>query len=212
MSNLRHPVFARLYGRLAPMDERAGVGAHRDELLAGATGRVIEIGAGSGLCFSHYPDTVGEVMATEPEPHLRRLARRAADSAPVPVQIVDAPAEDLPFAPGSFDVAIASLVLCSVPDQQVALAEIRRVLRPGGQLRFYEHVRSRTPSKARLQDRVDPLWRRVLGGCHANRDTPAAIAQAGFAIDTCRRFEFHVGALSAPASPHVIGVGTVPVE
>jgi ubiquinone/menaquinone biosynthesis C-methylase UbiE len=201
-----HPVFARLYGRLAPRGERAGVAAHRDELLGGTGGRVIEIGAGCGLCFGHYPQGVTEVVATEPEPYLRGLAERAVPTAPVRVRVLDSVAEQLPFEDCAFDTAVASLVLCSVGDQQRALDEMRRVLRPGGQLRFYEHVRSEDPRLARLQDRVEWIWPRLLGGCHANRDTESAIARAGFQIDACRRFDFRLGPLDAPATPHVIGV------
>jgi ubiquinone/menaquinone biosynthesis C-methylase UbiE len=203
-----HPIFARVYGRLAPMDEGAGVGAHRDEVLAGATGRVLEVGAGSGLCFGHYPESVTEVVATEPEPYLRRLAERAADAAPVPVRVMDASAEQLGFEDCTFDVVVASLVLCSVPDQNATLQELRRVLRPDGHLRFYEHVRSEDLGKARLQDRVDRIWSHLAGGCHPNRDTLGAISEAGFRIETCRRFEFRRGILCAPASPHTIGVAT----
>jgi ubiquinone/menaquinone biosynthesis C-methylase UbiE len=205
-----HPVFARMYGRLAPMGEKAGTAQHRDELLAGLSGRVIEVGCGSGLCFSHDPDTVAEVVAVEPEPHLRRLAQQAAETAPVSVRVVEGRAEQLPIEDGWFDAAVAALVLCSVPDQQAGLTEIRRVLRPGGQLRFYEHVRSEDPRKARLQDRVEWIWPRLLGGCHANRDTPAAITRAGFHIETRRRFEFRLGLLDAPASPHIIGTAVRP--
>lgn len=164
------------------MGDRAGVAAHRDELLAGAAGRVIE--------------------------YLRRLAATAAAEAPVGVRVIDSGAETLLFDDGCFDVAVASLVLCSVPDQDWALGNLRRVLRPGGQLRFYEHVRSDDPRRARLQDRVEWIWPHLLGGCHANRDTPAAIGRAGFRIEGYRRFEFRLGALSAPASPHVIGTAT----
>lgn len=201
-----HPIFARFYGRFAPMDEGAGVGAHRDEVLAGAVGRVLEVGAGSGLCFGHYPGSVSEVVAAEPEPYLRRLAEQAANDAPVPVRVMDASAEQLGFEDGSFDVVIASLVLCSVPDQSAALQEMRRVLRPSGHLRFYEHVRAEDPGKARLQDRVEGIWSRLAGGCHPNRDTLRAISEAGFRIETLRRFEFRLGILCAPASPHTIGV------
>lgn len=202
---MRHPLFARGYERLAPTIERAGRSADRDELLARLTGRVIEVGAGTGLCFTHYPDTVQEVVAVEPEPHLRRVAERAAKAAPVPVRVMDGTAEHLPATDASFDAAVAALVLCSVSDLDAALAELHRVLRPGGELRFYEHVRSADPRQARLQDRLDPLWSFINGGCHPNRDTETAISDAGFTVDTCRRFEFAPGFLIAPASPHIIG-------
>lgn len=200
-----HPIFARLYGRFAPAAEKAGSAAHRDEMLVGLKGRVIEIGAGSGLCFTHYPDSVSEVLAVEPDPHLRQLATRAARVAPVPVRVVDGSAESLPADDGSFDAAVASLVLCSVPEQPRALTEAYRVVRTGGQLRFYEHVRSEEPRQAKLQDRLDWVWPLFVGGCHVNRDTGTAIADAGFRVERCRRFDFRPCALSAPASPHIIG-------
>jgi ubiquinone/menaquinone biosynthesis C-methylase UbiE len=200
-----HPVFARLYVRCAPGLDRAGGAAHRDELLASLSGRVVEIGAGSGLCFAHYPDTVSQVVAVEPEPSLRRAAQSTAQSLETAIDVVDGYAERLPVDDASFDVAVASLVLCSVRDPTAALSEVRRVLRPGGELRFYEHVRSEDPGQARLQDRVDWIWRHALGGCHANRDTVGAIEAAGFSVSSCRRFDFRPCALSAPASPHVIG-------
>jgi ubiquinone/menaquinone biosynthesis C-methylase UbiE len=200
-----HPVFARLYERMVPSLDRAGGAAHRNELLAGLSGRVIEIGAGSGLCFAHYPDTVTEVVAVEPEPSLRRAAQCAAQSVEIAVSVVDGHAGQLPAEDASFDAAVASLVLCSVPDPRAALSEVRRVLRPGGELRFFEHLRSEDPGQARLQDRVDWVWSHVLGGCHPNRDTVATIDAAGFSISTCRRFEFRPCVLSAPSSPHVIG-------
>jgi ubiquinone/menaquinone biosynthesis C-methylase UbiE len=200
-----HPVFARLYERMAPSLDRAGGAAHRDELLADLHGRVIEVGAGSGLCFAHYPNTVSEVVAVEPEPSLRRAAQSAAQSVETAIAVVDGQAEQLPADDAAFDAAVVSLVLCSVPDPAAALNEVYRVVRPGGELRFYEHVRSEDPGQARLQDRVNWIWRRVLGGCHPNRDTLTAIEGAGFSLGSCRRFEFRPCALSAPASPHVIG-------
>jgi ubiquinone/menaquinone biosynthesis C-methylase UbiE len=201
----RHPVFARVYGRLAPGTDAAGAAAHRDELLAGLEGRVIEVGAGSGLSFSHYPASVEEVLAVEPEPYLRQLARQAAVKAPVPVRVVAGTAEKLPADDGSFDAAVVSLVLCSVPDQQAALHELLRVLRPDGSLHFYEHVRSERPGMARLQDLVDRVWPLVSGGCHSGRDTERSIAGSGFRIERCRRFEYRPGSCFGIVSPHMIG-------
>jgi ubiquinone/menaquinone biosynthesis C-methylase UbiE len=202
---VRHPIFARLYARLSPGVERKGGAEHRDELLAGAAGRVIEVGAGNGLNFAHYPPAVTEVIAVEPEPYLRDRAAEAAAHAPVPVRVVDGVAQRLPAEDGEFDAAVASLVLCSVPDQAAALAEIRRVLNPDGELRFYEHVVSDRPRTARIQHALDDwrIWPRVSGGCHAARDTAAAIEAAGFTIERCRRFPFAAGPV---ALPHIIGV------
>jgi SAM-dependent methyltransferase len=205
MAEVHHPLFARMYGRMADVAEQAGVAEHREELLAGLTGRVVEIGAGTGLNFDHYPVGVTEIVASEPEAHMRRLAVNAAAAARVPIRVVDGTADRLPAEDGAFDAGITSLVLCSVPDQRRALAEIRRVIRPGGELRFYEHVRSSDPRRARLQDRVDWIWSRLLGGCHPNRDTEAAIASSGFRIEACRRFDFQPRVMSAPAAPHIIG-------
>ncbi len=128
---LSHPVFARVYARLSVAMDRAGGAAHRHHLVAGLHGRVIEIGAGNGRNFAHYPPEVTEVLAVEPEPHLRAAAVLAARTAPVPVRVVDGVAEALPGGDGAFDAAVVALVLCTVPDQATALAEVARVLRPG---------------------------------------------------------------------------------
>jgi ubiquinone/menaquinone biosynthesis C-methylase UbiE len=155
VSSVRHPIFARLYAKLAAAaDPRED--EHRRELLDGLVGRVIEVGAGNGLNFRHYPATVDEVVAVEPEPYLRAKALEAAAEVPVPVRVVDGVADALPARDGEFDVAIASLVLCSVPDQAAALAELSRVLRPGGELRFYEHVLAEDPKLQRHQRRLAP--------------------------------------------------------
>lgn len=201
-----HPLFARLYHALSGAAERAGAGAHRDELLAGLRGEVIELGAGNGLNFAHYPREVTGVLAVEPDPYLQGKAVLAAARAPVPVRVVDGEAGCLPSGEGTFDAAVASLVLCSVPSPSGALGELHRVLRPGGELRFYEHIRADDPRAARLQDRVDPLWPHIGGGCHPNRDTVAAIEAAGFDVERVRHFLFAPSPLARPVAPHVIGL------
>jgi SAM-dependent methyltransferase len=202
---IHHPIFARVYGRVAAAAEKAGRAEHRTEMLAGLSGRVIEVGAGNGLNFAHYPPAVTQVLAVEPEPHLRRLAAQAAARAPVPVRVVDGTADLLPAGEAEFDAGVCSGVLCSVPDQGRALKELHRVIRPGGQLRFYEHVRSRDPRRARLQARIDRIWAALNGECHATRDTETAITAAGFRVQACRRFDFQPCLIAAPASPHILG-------
>ena len=204
-AEIRHPLFARFFDRLSRTMEPE-VGRRRDELLAGLTGRVLEVGAGNGINFAHYPGSVAEVVALEPEGYLRAKAEAAAAEADIPVTVQLGLAEELPFEDGSFDAAVACLVLCSVPDQARALAELRRVLKPGGELRFFEHVRSAKPGKARLQSLADGsgIWPHVGGGCHSARDTIAAIAGAGFEV---ARFEsVDVGPSWVLTNPHVLGV------
>jgi ubiquinone/menaquinone biosynthesis C-methylase UbiE len=204
---VRHPIVARMYARLSERAEETGQADHRRRLLDGVTGRVVEIGAGNGLNFRHYPPGAAEVVAVEPEPYLRALAEEEARRAPVPVTVVDAVAQQLPFDDGSFDVAVASLVLCEVPDQAAALAELHRVLREGGELRFYEHVVSPSPGFARLQRLADrTFWPWASGGCHAARDTVGAIERAGFAIERCERFRFVVSTLTRLTAPRTLGV------
>jgi ubiquinone/menaquinone biosynthesis C-methylase UbiE len=181
---VRNPVFARLYSRVICRVQGAEVVDYRRELLAGLHGRVLELGAGDGISFPLYPPEVTEVVAIEPEPYLRAKAVQAAGRAPVPVRVLDATADQLPVGDASFDAAVSSLVLCSVPDQSRALTELRRILQPGGELRFYEHILSDDPRIARSQHVVDRLfWPRAFGGCHTGRDTPAAITAAGFSIE-----------------------------
>lgn len=188
----QHPWFAGVYMRLARIAERQGAAVHRDRLLDGLTGRVIEVGAGPGTTFRHYPHTVGEVIAVEPEDRLRAHAERTASEVPVAITVVAGHAEELPAADGSMDAAVTSLVLCSVPAPATALAQIARVLKPGGEFRFYEHVRSPRHVVGLAQDLIAPLWALAAGGCHPNRDTAAAIRSAGFRIEELDRIPFGV--------------------
>lgn len=201
---VHHPVFARLYPVVGKAMERGGMDQRRQELLSVLSGEVVEVGAGDGLNFPHYPPAVTHVLAVEPEPHLRSLAREAASHAPVPVEVVDGLAERLPCTDGSADAVVVSLVLCSVADQTAALREIRRVLKPGGRLRFLEHVRADTPALVRVQRVLDAtLWPRVAGGCHTGRDTAAAIERAGFTIQSLDRYLFPEA--RTPVSFHILG-------
>jgi ubiquinone/menaquinone biosynthesis C-methylase UbiE len=203
---VENPFFARMYLRMTSGRKAKGEDDYRRRLLAGLSGAVIEVGAGNGLNFPHYPDTVERVLAVEPEPLLREAAIKAATDAAVAVQVVEGVSGSLPAADESFDAGIASLVLCSVPDQARALAEFRRVIRPGGELRFYEHVVAEPRLAAGLQRVADAtFWPHVGGGCHMARDTGAAIAQAGFSIERSERFSFTPGA-PVPPIPHILGV------
>lgn len=202
---VRNPFFARWYARMSA-NEGAEQVQHRRQTLAGLSGRVVELGAGNGSNFGHYPVEVSEVIAVEPEPYLRERAVQMASKAPVTVKLVDAVADALPFEDGSFDAAVAALVLCSVPDQARALAELHRVVRPGGELRFYEHVHAHTqPMRAVLEiaDR-STLWPRLAGGCHPTRETLDAIGAAGFVVEDSSRFAFAPTRLEPPV-PHILG-------
>jgi ubiquinone/menaquinone biosynthesis C-methylase UbiE len=200
------PCFARLYMRSAAAAEERGATDHRRRLLEGLSGTVIEIGAGHGLNFALYPPEVNEVVAIEPEPTLRSQAETAAKSANVPIRVLAGVADELPLENESADAAVASLVLCTVPDQSRAFAEIRRVLHPKGELRFYEHVIPRGQPKRALFQVIDRsgIWPAIAGGCHAARDTTEAIRQAGFDIEELDRFGFSANRFQPPV-PHILG-------
>jgi SAM-dependent methyltransferase len=205
----QHPRFARAYLEASRIADLRGGYEHRRRLLAGLTGRVIEIGAGNGRNFPHYPDGVTSVVAVEPDDTLRQAAEHAAKKVRLPVQVVAGHSEALPDGP--FDAAVLSLVLCTVPSPARALAQLAQVLKPGGELRFYEHVRSTNPVFALLEDLIAPVWRRAAAGCHPNRDTLAAIERAGFAITETTRFAFS----PQPALPrlaHILGRAARPAQ
>jgi ubiquinone/menaquinone biosynthesis C-methylase UbiE len=167
---------------------------------------VVEVGAGTGVSFAHYPASVREVVAIEPEPRLREAALHAAQTAPVRVRVVDGLAEELPLGDASVDAAVLAGVLCSVPDPARALGEVARVLRPDGELRFYEHVIARNARLARLQRRLDAtFWPRLFGGCHTSRDTEATLSVSGFTVQTRDRFSFRPTLLATPVAPRILG-------
>ncbi|MEO5975124.1 MAG: class I SAM-dependent methyltransferase [Ilumatobacteraceae bacterium] len=205
VTHIHHPIFARVYQRTGAAMEAAGAAEHRGRLLAGLVGRVVEVGAGNGLNFSHYPSTVSEVIAVEPESYLRARAELATRNAPSTIRVVDGDAEHLPLEDGSVDAAVTSLVLCSVVNQAVALGEIQRVLRPGGELRFYEHVLATNTRLARFQRLADPIWTRFAGGCRLTRNTLENIQAAGFIVDDCEQFQFQPCFVAKLASPHILG-------
>jgi ubiquinone/menaquinone biosynthesis C-methylase UbiE len=199
-----HPLFARFAAFVAAREGDEDVDL-RKETLAGLTGRVIEIGSGSGPNFAHYPETVSEVVSVEPEQHLRAIAEEEARRSARPIRVIDAVADKLPFEDGSFDAAVAVLVLCSVPSQATALEELRRVVRPGGELRFYEHVIGTSRRLSALQRSLAPGLAKVFGGCRADRDTGLAIEEAGFRIERNRRFLIRT-LNEVPAAPRILGV------
>ncbi|MGV1050250.1 MAG: class I SAM-dependent methyltransferase [Solirubrobacterales bacterium] len=175
-------LFAATYDRGLKASEEAGLRRMRAELLAGAEGRVLEIGAGTGANLDLYPAAARELVLVEPDPHMaKRLRARLAASAR-PATVAQEPAERLPFEDASFDCAVSTLVLCTVPDPGGAVAELTRVLKPGGRLLFIEHVRAGDPDLARWQDRFEKPWRFLADGCHCNRDTLATLAASRFEL------------------------------
>ena len=173
--------FARIYDRALAESEEAGMRERRRALLARARGRTVELGSGTGLNFAHYPEAVGELILTEPFPPMaKRLRERARTNATV----IEAPADRLPLPDASADTVVSTLVLCTVDDVPATLAEIARVLRPGGRLLFAEHVRSDDPKLARWQDRLEGPWKFVGHGCRCNRDTLAALAASPLEVET----------------------------
>ncbi len=206
-----HKWFAAIYDLMMAAGERRIMGTIRDRVAGGAAGCVLELGAGTGLNFPHYTTAVASVQATEPDPYMLQRARRRAAEAPVSVNVTQAPAERLPFDDASFDTVVETLVFCTVRNPAKALAEAMRVLRPGGQLRFYDHIRYDSRLLAHIQDLATPVWSWWAAGCHPNRDTVRAIREAGFDI---REIEYSKPFPPVPPAtlvrPHVRGIAIRP--
>ncbi|MFD0227409.1 class I SAM-dependent methyltransferase [Streptomyces hirsutus] len=211
---VHHPLFARAYARVSVAAEtRMGMAAIRQRLLGGLSGRVIEVGAGNGLNFAHYPGTVSEVVAIEPERMLRGLAVEAALRARVPVDVAPGAAEALPVKSEAFDAAVVSLVLCSVRDVPRALAELRRVLRPGGEVRFFEHGRGGGRVMRFTQRTLDrTVWPPLAGGCHVAREPVGALREAGFELGPYRRTLMPEKGPKLPTSYCVLGAAWRPAR
>jgi ubiquinone/menaquinone biosynthesis C-methylase UbiE len=201
--------FAATYDRFSAKAERLGLSEHRSSLLAGAGGRVLEVGGGTGANLQHYGPAVKTLTVTEPDPHMLKRLQRKVVGYRTPVTVLRAPAEDLPFDDGSFDLVVSTLVLCSTDDQPRALRELHRVLRPGGQLLFMEHVRSDDPALAKKQDRMNWL-NRVVVLCDCNRPTLERIEAEGFTVTRLER-SILPGAPSF-ASPLVFGAANSPAR
>jgi ubiquinone/menaquinone biosynthesis C-methylase UbiE len=195
-------VIGWIYDLLAGRAERAGIAERRHDLLAGLEGDVVEIGAGTGASLPHY-ELARRVVAIEPDASMAKRLPHRLEEAKVPVEVVTARAEKLPFPDESFDAAVAAFVLCSVDDPQAVLAEARRVLRPGGKLVLLEHVRG-DGRTGRWQDRITPLHRKMAGNCHLNRDTRATVVAAGFDATAVERT--HLPGTHALVRPGIQGV------
>jgi ubiquinone/menaquinone biosynthesis C-methylase UbiE len=189
--------FAAVYDRGLKSTEEAGLREMRRQILAGAKGRTIDLGAGTGVNIELFPEQVSELVLAEPDPHMLKQLRPKLAASGVDASAIEARAENLPFEDDSFDTAVFTLVLCTVPDPEAALAEAARVLKPGGKLLFVEHVRVEDPGLARWQDRLEKPWRFLADGCHCNRDTVSLIEAAPFTLEQLERDEL-------PKSPPIV--------
>lgn len=196
---------ARCYDFVLNRLERRGMTERRRTLLENVSGSTLEIGAGTGLNFPLYPPDAN-VVAIEPDPSMIRRARERAREAEAAIEVFQLDAQRLPLDDNSFEHVVGTLVMCTIPRPEEALAEIGRVLRPGGSYLFLEHVRGQTPRLVKWQDRLEKPWRAVAGGCHPNRDTLSTIAGSGLDVASVDRFE-----LGLPwTKPHVAGVALRP--
>ena len=201
--SLRDRIAPAIYDLMGgPIEKKPLIAANRRKLLAAAEGRVLEVGAGTGFNLLHYPAGVDQLTLTDGMDGMLRRARKRAERVGRKVETTIAPVESLPFEDASFDTVVGSLLLCSVDDQDRALAEIRRVLKPGGQYLFLEHVRSDDQKIAGRQDRLDGLWSALVMGCHPNRDTLPRI-EAAFAVDEVERDVLPMG--PKIVRPYVLG-------
>ena len=202
-----HKWFASLYDRLNASAERSYMGRVREEIVGGARGRVLEVGAGTGANFAYYNDHAEEIIATEPDSYMLERARPRVEDAGRPIDLRQASAEELPFEDGAFDTVVSTLVMCTVRDPLQALSEVRRVLKPSGELRLYEHVRFDHDFGAFWQDIITPVWRWFAAGCHPNRDTASLVREAGFEFE---RLEMTKPLPLTPpmvfARPHITGI------
>ncbi|MEX0801256.1 MAG: class I SAM-dependent methyltransferase [Dehalococcoidia bacterium] len=202
-----HKWFAALFDRIMASAERSFMKRVRRDITGGAKGRVLEIGCGTGANFPYYSDQADEVIATEPDPYMLERARKKADTARRPLEIRQASAEELPFPDSSFDTVVSTLNMCSIPHPDRALAEIKRILKPSGEYRFYDHVRYGNAFGAFWQDLIAPVWGWLGAGCHPNRDIAAFIRDAGFELE---RLESSKPLPPIPpmlfSRPHILGV------
>jgi ubiquinone/menaquinone biosynthesis C-methylase UbiE len=195
---------AYFYDAFLSLAERRGMRERRRALLARAHGRVLEIGAGTGLNLAHYPAAVTGLVVTEPDDRMRSLLERRATGR---ATVSDAPAEALPFPGGSFDFVVSTMVLCTVADPEAALGEIRRLLAPGGRFLFIEHVRADTPRLARWQDRLEAPWRAFGEGCRCNQPTLGLLADGGLEVERLERDRWR--GMPAVVGPLVLGAAAV---
>jgi ubiquinone/menaquinone biosynthesis C-methylase UbiE len=181
-------LFGRLYDPVMELPENMGLRRLREQVLQSLRGRVLELGIGTGRNFPLYPSTVEGLSGIDPDQVMLRRAEKRARKAPFPVDLILVSAEQLPFEEVSFDAAVATLTFCTIPDPQRALREVRRVLKRGGEFRLLEHVRIEREPVRWAQEKATPVWKRVAGGCHLDRDTLAAVREAGFEVERVERY------------------------